>query len=625
MNEKKQFQAESQRLLDLMINSIYTHKEIFLREIISNASDAIDKLCYLALTDNGVGMKREDFAITLTLDKQNRTLTVSDNGIGMNAAELENNLGIIASSGSLRFREAHGQEDTGTDIIGQFGVGFYSAFMVADKIRVVTRKYGEEKAYCWESSGVEGYSISQCQRDAAGTDVILHIRPDGEEKDEFSQYLREYPIWKLVKKYSDYIRFPIRMLMPHPQLKEGSPKDAPEYEEVFAYETLNSMIPIWQRKKAEVTREAQDQFYQEHFGDPLPPQRVLSVSVEGNISYKALLFIPTRDPSKPDVGEETGSLQLYSSGVLIMQKCEALLPDYLGFVKGIVDSPDLSLNISRELLQHDRQLKIIAANLEKKIRAELERMKNNDRDGYIRFYRSFGRRLKLCAMDNYGAKKEQIQDFLMFYSSTQKALVTLSEYVERMQADQKFIYFAAGSTVEAIDRLPQTELLKEKQIEILYFTDKADEFIPDTLRTYREKPFRSVVDGDLELPGEKKDTLKYQGTFFFIKNALDGQVDEVKASTKLKTHPVCISSGQGITFEMEKYFRAVQPERKMRAKRILELNVSHRAFKALEKARMTDPERAKKYAKILYNQALLIAGLPLDDPSDYTDLICSLW
>ena len=625
MNEKKQFQAESQRLLELMINSIYTHKEIFLREIISNASDAIDKLCYLALTDNGVGMKREDFAITLTLDKQNRTLTVSDNGIGMNAAELENNLGIIASSGSLRFREAHGQEDTGTDIIGQFGVGFYSAFMVADKIRVVTRKYGEEKAYCWESSGVEGYSISQCQRDAAGTDVILHIRPDGEEKDEFSQYLREYPIWKLVKKYSDYIRFPIRMLMPHPQLKEGSPKDAPEYEEVFAYETLNSMIPIWQRKKAEVTREAQDQFYQEHFGDPLPPQRVLSVSVEGNISYKALLFIPTRDPSKPDVGEETGSLQLYSSGVLIMQKCEALLPDYLGFVKGIVDSPDLSLNISRELLQHDRQLKIIAANLEKKIRAELERMKNNDRDGYIRFYRSFGRRLKLCAMDNYGAKKEQIQDFLMFYSSTQKALVTLSEYVERMQADQKFIYFAAGSTVEAIDRLPQTELLKEKQIEILYFTDKADEFIPDTLRTYREKPFRSVVDGDLELPGEKKDTLKYQGTFFFIKNALDGQVDEVKASTKLKTHPVCISSGQGITFEMEKYFRAVQPERKMRAKRILELNVSHRAFKALEKARMTDPERAKKYAKILYNQALLIAGLPLDDPSDYTDLICSLW
>lgn len=625
MSEKKQFQAESQRLLDLMINSIYTHKEIFLREIISNASDAIDKLCYLALTDNGVGMKREDFAITLTLDKQNRTLTVSDNGIGMNAAELENNLGIIASSGSLRFREAHGQEDTGTDIIGQFGVGFYSAFMVADKIRVVTRKYGEEKAYCWESSGVEGYSISQCQRDAAGTDVILHIRPDGEEKDEFSQYLREYPIWKLVKKYSDYIRFPIRMLMPHPQLKEGSPKDAPEYEEVFAYETLNSMIPIWQRKKAEVTREAQDQFYQEHFGDPLPPQRVLGVCVEGNISYKALLFIPTRDPSKPDVGEETGSLQLYSSGVLIMQKCEALLPDYLGFVKGIVDSPDLSLNISRELLQHDRQLKIIAANLEKKIRAELEQMKNNDRDGYIRFYRSFGRRLKLCAMEGYGAKKEQIQDFLMFYSSTQKALVTLSEYIERMQADQKFIYFAAGSTVEAIDRLPQTELLKEKQIEILYFTDKADEFIPDTLRTYQEKPFRSVVDGDLELPGEKKDTLKYQGTFLFIKNALDGQVDEVKASTKLKTHPVCISSGQGITFEMEKYFRAVQPERKMRAKRILELNVSHRAFKALEKARMTDPERAKKYAKILYNQALLIAGLPLDDPSDYTDLICSLW
>lgn len=625
MNEKKQFRAESQRLLDLMINSVYTHREIFLRELISNASDAIDKLCYLALTDSTVEKSREDYSITITPDKETRTLTVSDNGIGMNAGELETNLGTIASSGSLRFRREHEAEETGTDIIGQFGVGFYSAFMVADRITVVSRKHGESKAYRWESTGADGFLISECEKDTVGTDVIMHIRPDGEEKDEFSRYLREYTIWKLVKKYSDYIRFPIKMKMPHPVLKEGSTPENPEYEEVFQYETLNSMVPVWQRKKGEVSREEQEMFYQEHFGDPLPPQGVLSVSVEGNITYKALLFIPDRDPSKPDVGEETGSLQLYSSGVLIMDKCEALLPDYLGFVKGIVDSPDLSLNISRELLQHDRQLKIIAANLEKKIRTELERMKNHDRDSYVKFFRNYGRRLKLCAMDNYGAQKEQLQDFLMFYSSTRKEMVTLAEYAGRMQPDQKFIYFAAGNTVDAIDRLPQTEVLKDRNMEMLYFTDKADEFIPDTLKAYQQKTFRSVVDGDLELPGEKKENLRYKGTFRFIKEALDGQVDEVKSSDKLKSHPVCLSCGKGITFEMEKYYRVAQPERNLRAKRILELNTDHRAFKALEKARMTDPERAKKYARILYNQALLIAGLPVEDPSDYTDLICSLW
>ena len=623
---KKQFKAESKRMLDLMINSIYTHKEIFLREIISNASDAIDKLSYLSLTDDKVGIDRKDFAITLTIDKEKGTLTVSDNGIGMDDKELDKHLGVIANSGSYQFRQENG-DAADTDIIGQFGVGFYSAFMVADKITVVTRKYGCDQAYCWESEGVDGYTITPCDKDTVGTDVIMHIKPDGEEKGEFSQYLQEYTLRSLVKKYSDYIRFPIRMEMPKSRRKEGSPDDKPEYEDYFELETLNSMVPLWQRKKSDVAREEYDKFYQERFGDFAAPQSVITVSAEGAVTYKALLFIPAKTPGMYYTEDYKPGLQLYSAGVMIMDQCEDLLPDYFNFVRGVVDSPDLSLNISRELLQHDRQLKVIRSNLEKKIRAELERMLKDEREQYETFFRNFGRQLKVCALNNYGANKEQLQDLLLFYSSTEKKLVTLKEYVDRMPEGQKYIYYAAGDTIEAVDNLPQTELLKEHNYEILYFTDKADEFIPDMFREYGGKQFRNAIDGDLELGDEEKkvDAEAHKEAFDFIREVLGDRVSEVRASTKLKTHPVCLTSGDGLTFEMEKYFTAVQPELGMKAKRILELNVDHPAFVTFETTRIMDPEKAKKYVEIFYNQALLIAGLPLENPSAYTDLLCSLW
>lgn len=626
---KKEFKAESQRLLDMMINSIYTHKEIFLREIISNASDAIDKMCYLALTDDAIDESRSDYEIIITLDKKNRTLTVSDNGIGMNQEDLETNLGTIAFSGSKRFSEEIDESKADEiDIIGQFGVGFYSAFMVADKVEVVSKKYGEDQAYRWESEGAVGYNIEEAIRECHGTDVIMHIRPDGEEADEFSKYIREYTIYKLIKKYSDYIRFPIKMLMPHPYVKEGSNPDDPEYEEVFEYEVFNSMVPLWQRKKGDVTQDEYDEFYKTQFQDNLAPLETLTVRAEGLVSYDALMFIPEMIPNKYYSDEFKGGLQLYSSGVLIMEKCEDLLPEYFNFVKGVVDSPDLSLNISREMLQHDRQLKLIATNLEKKIRSKLEDMLHNDREKYEKFYHGFGRQLKICALDNYGRNKEQLQDFLMFYSSTEKKLVTLEEYVDRMQPEQKYIYYASGRTLDAVDKMPQTEILKDKGIEILYFTDSTDEFIPDTFRFFKDTQFRSVIDGDLDLGEDERDEKQsetFKGAFEFVKEALDGKVDEVKASTKLKTHPVCLSSGEGITFEMEKYFTAVNPELGMKAKRILELNVNHAAFRAIEKYRKDDSERAKRMCQVLYNQALLIAGLPIEDPSDYTDLICTFF
>ena len=626
---KKQFKAESKRLLDLMINSIYTHKEIFLREIISNASDAIDKLCYLSLTDDKVGLNRQDFRIILAADPDSRTLTVSDNGIGMDEDDLEHNLGVIANSGSFQFKgELEGKETPDTDIIGQFGVGFYSAFMVADQITVITKKYGCEQAYRWQSAGVDGYTIEPCEKGAVGTDIIMHLKPDSEEeKDEYSQYLQEYTLKRLVKKYSDYIRFPIRMLTTHSRRKDGSPDDKPEYEDVTEWETLNSMVPLWQRKKSEVTKEEYDKFYQERFGEFAPPQSVVTVSVEGAVTYKALLFIPSRMPNQYFTEDFKPGLQLYSSGVMIMDHCADLLPEYFNFVRGVVDSPDLSLNISRELLQHDRQLKVIAANLEKKIKAELLRMLKDERDSYETIYRSFGRQLKLCALNNYGANKEKVQDLLLFYSSREKKLVTLDEYVARMPESQKFIYYATGETVDAIDHLPQTELVKEHDYEMLYFTDNTDAFIPDLFVQYKDKPFRSVVDGELELDDEKKpdETERYKDDFAFMKEVLGDKVTEIKASTKLKTHPVCLSSGQGLTFEMEKYFAAVQPDLNMKAQRILEINVDHPAFITFETARITDPEKAKKYVEILYNQACLIAGLPIDDPSAYTDLLCSLW
>ena len=625
---KKEFKAESKRLLELMIHSIYTHKEIFLRELLSNASDAIDKLSYRSLTDEGVGLSRGDFAITVTPDAEKRTLTVSDNGIGMSREELEENLGVIANSGTFRFRQELTPEKAGdTDVIGQFGVGFYSAFMVADHITVISKKYGEEQAYRWESSGADGYTVDPCEKETVGTDIILHLRDDGDEPDEYSQYLREGTLARLVKKYSDYIRFPIRMEMTHSRRKEGSPDDKPEFEDVREWETVNSMVPLWQRKKSDVKREEYDKFYQERFGDMTPPQSVVTVSAEGAVTYQALLFIPSQAPGLYYTEDYEPGLQLYSSGVMIMDKCADLLPDYLSFVRGVVDSPDLSLNISRELLQHDRQLKIISANLEKKLRAELERMLRDDREGYEKFWKNFGRQLKVCALNNYGAQKDKLQGLLLFYSSTEKKLVTLGEYVSRMPESQKYIYFAAGESIEAIDHMPQTEVLKDSSTEILYFTDKTDEFIADMFRTYQEKEFRSALDDEPETTGEeKKDPDEAaQPALDFIRETLGAKVDGVKASTRLKTHPVCLTCGEGLTFEMEKYFTAVQPDLGLKAKRILEVNTNHPAFAALESARETDPEKAKKYAEILYQQACLIAGLPIENPSDYTDLLCSLW
>ena len=626
--ERKEFKAESKRLLDLMINSIYTHKEIFLREIISNASDAIDKLSYLSLTDDKVGISRDQFAITLAVDKEKRLLTVSDNGIGMDQSELENNLGVIASSGSLRFRqEMEGEAAADTDIIGQFGVGFYSAFMVADEITVITRKYGQDQAWRWQSTGVDGYTIEPCEKETVGTDIIMHIKADGEEKEEYSQYLREHTLYALVKKYSDYIRFPIRMEMPHSVRKEGSSDEKPEYEEKYEWETLNSMVPLWQRKKGDVTKEEYDEFYQQRFADPYPPLSVITVSAEGAVTYKAMLFIPSAANGRYYTEDYESGLQLYSAGVMIMDKCADLLPEHFRFVRGVVDSPDLSLNISRELLQHDRQLKVIAANLEKKIKSELGKLLKDDREGYEKFWKNFGRQIKYGVVSEYGAHKDLLQDLLLFYSSTEKKPVTLAEYVSRMKEEQKFIYYAAGESLEKIDKLPQTEGLRESGTEILYFTEEVDEFCAQILHTFQDKEFRSVLDQEIEEGAEKKAEEAadaHKAVFDFVKETLGDQVKEVKASARLKSHPVCLTAGEGLSFEMEKYFQAVQPDSAIRAERILELNVEHPAFQALEAAVTADPEKAKKYATLLYDQALLIAGLPLEDPSGYTDLVCEL-
>ena len=625
--EKKAFQAESKRLLDLMINSIYTHKEIFLREIISNASDAIDKLCYQSLTDEKVGMKREDFCIRIQADPDSRTLTVSDNGIGMDEADLEKNLGVIASSGTYQFRQEVDKDAEDVGVIGQFGVGFYSAFMVADKITVVTRKYGADHACRWESEGADGYTIIPCEREQVGTDIIMHIKPDTEEE-KYGQFLEEYTLRDLVKKYSDYIRWPIRMEVTKSRKKADSPEDKPEYETYKEEETLNSMVPIWQRRKGDVTKEEYEKFYQEKFMDFAPPQSVVTVSAEGQVSYKALLFIPSRPPFDYYTTDYERGLQLYSSGVLIMDKCPDLIGEHFGFVRGIVDSPDLSLNISRELLQHDRQLKLIANNIEKKVKSELERLLKEDREGYEKFFQNFGRQLKVGCLNNYGAKRELLQDLLLFYSSTEKKMVTLGEYVDRMKEDQKYIYYASGENAAAMDNLPQTELLRERNIEILYLTDQPDQLLVEILRQYKDKEFRSAVDGDLgleDVPEAKEADQEAQDAFAFIKETLGDEVDEVRASRKLKTHPVCLTSGEGVSFEMERYFAVAQPEMGLKAKRILEVNTEHPAFAALEAARTADPEKAKKYARVLLNQSKLIAGLPIDDPSGYTDLLCSLW
>ena len=623
---KKQFKAESKRLLDLMINSIYTHKEIFLREIISNASDACDKLCYMALTDDSVGMKRKDFKIELSVDKDRRIITVSDNGIGMNKEDLENNLGVIASSGSYKFKQEVGEDAKNTDVIGQFGVGFYSAFMVADHITVVTKKYGADTAYMWQSAGADGYTIVECERDTVGTDIIMHVKPDTDDE-KYSEFLESWRLQELVRKYSDYVRFPIRMEVSKTRQKEGTVTTKPEYETYTEVETLNSMVPIWQRRKSNVKPEEYNKFYRDKFRDYTDPSRVIAVSAEGAVTYKALLFVPGSVPFNFYTNDFEPGLQLYSSGVLIMDKCSDLLPEHFRFIRGVVDSPDLSLNISRELLQHDRQLKVIASNLEKKVKNELAKMLKNEREAYEAFWKNFGRQLKFGTVSDYGAHKELLQDLLLFYSSTEKKMVALDEYVSRMKENQKYIYYASGETVEKIDRLPQTEMLKDAGIEILYFTDEWDQFATQSIHSWQGKEFRSVMDHEIEEGAAKKaeETADaHKATFDFVKEALGELVSDVRASSRLKSHPVCLTAGEGLSFEMERYFQAMEAGDAFKAQRILELNVDHPVFQTLEAAVTADPEKAGKYTTLLYNQALLIAGLPLEDPSGYTDLVCEL-
>ncbi len=626
--EKQQFKAESKRLLDLMINSIYTHREIFLREIISNASDAIDKLAYTALTDDKVGIARDEFAITITRDQENRTLTVSDNGIGMSKAELEENLGTICKSGSLGFKQAmEKQEDI--DIIGQFGVGFYSAFMVASTITVITKKYGEDTAWKWVSDGADGYTIEETQRDAAGTDIIMVLKEDSEEEN-YSEFLDEYKIRSLIRKYSDYIRYPIRMEVTKSRKTEDSPEDKPEYEDYTEMETLNSMVPIWQRAKKDVTEEEYDAFYREKFFDYNKPLRVIHSSAEGSVSFKALLYIPGKAPFDFYSKDFKRGLQLYSSGVMIMDNCEDLLPEHFRFVRGIVDTQDLSLNISREMLQHNRQLTIIARNIEKKIKSELKSMMENDREKYEEFYGVFGRQLKYGTVSDYGAHKEACQDLLLFYSHKQGKLVSLKEYVDAMAEGQEKIYFAPGENKEHLAKLPQVETLSKKGYDVLLFTEDVDEFIPQTLITYEEKSFCNVSSEDLGLESEeekkeaeeKAEELK--GLLTFVKESLGDQVKEVKLSRNLGNYPVCMTPDAGMSFEMEKYMKRANPEYAFPVGRILELNADHEAVKAMQRLMTEDPVKAKDYAQLLCYQAQLMAELPLEDAFAYTELVCKL-
>lgn len=623
--EKTQFQTESKRILDLMINSVYTNREIFLRELISNASDAIDKLYYRSLTDQNVGLARADFNIVITVDKKNRTLTISDNGCGMTKEELENNLGTIARSGSLGFtKETEGMEDI--EIIGQFGVGFYSAFMVSRCLTVITKAYGSEQAYKWESEGVEGYTITDCTKDHTGTDVILQIK-DNAGDDTYDEFLETYRIKSLVKKYSDYIRYPIKMDFEKTRLKEGSENDYETYTET---EVLNSMVPLWRRNKNELTDEDYFNFYKDKYFDYENPLRVIHMSAEGTATFKALMFIPCRAPYNYYTKEFEKGLQLYSNGVLIMEKCADLLPDHFSFVKGLVDSQDLSLNISREMLQHDRQLIIIARNLEKKINNELLDMLNNDREKYEDFFRNFGLQLKFGVYDKFGANKEQLQELIMFCSSHEKKLVTLKEYKERMQEDQKYIYYACGDNVDRIERLPQTELVKDKGFEILYLTDDVDEFALKILNEYEGKEFKSVSSGDLGLESEEekksaeKQTEDYKELFDFMKESLNGKVKEVRLSQRLKTHPVCLTSEGPLSLEMEKVLNSMPDGHHVKADRILEINASHPIFETLCKLFKEDQAKVKTYSELLYNQALLIEGMAIDDPVAFSNLVCNI-
>ena len=625
---KKQFKAESKRLLDLMINSIYTHQEIFLREIISNASDAIDKLAYLALTDEKVGLSRSDFAIRLAPDTEKRVLTVSDNGIGMDKDEMENNLGTICRSGSLQFKQDM-EKQPDLDIIGQFGVGFYSAFMVAADVTVISKKYGSDEAWMWQSSGADGYTMTPCERDGAGTDVIMHLKDDTDDE-KYSRFLQTYELERLVKKYSDYIRYPIKMRVERSRMKEGCDKDKPEYETYEEVETLNSMIPLWQKPKQDVTEAEYNQFYKDKFYDFEDPAAVIHVSVEGAVTYKALLYIPLKAPYDFYTKDFKKGLQLYSSGVMIMEHCEDLLPDCFRFVRGVVDSQDLSLNISREMLQHDRQLKFMAANLEKKVRQELEKLLKNDREKYEKVYAAFGLQLKYGVVAQYGEKKDVLQDLLLFWSQKENKLVSLKEYTDAMPDGQPHIYYASGESRERLAQLPQLEQLKAKGYDVLLLTDEVDEFVVQTLQKYADHDFLSATAKDLGLASEEEKKAveekaeQAKPTLEFVKQTLGDKVSQVRLSTNLGSHPVCIVPAEGMSFEMEKYFKRLNPDMGMKAERILELNADHPVFAALQLATAQDPEKAKKYASILYTQALLMADLPVDDPSDYTDLVCEL-
>ncbi|WFE18099.1 molecular chaperone HtpG [Clostridium perfringens] len=620
--EKREFKAESKRLLDIVINSIYTNREIFLRELISNASDAIDKVYYKTLGDSSLTFNKDDYYIKIKPNKEERTLTISDKGIGMTEKELDENLGVIAKSGSLQFKKENEIKD-GFDIIGQFGVGFYSGFLVADKITVITKAFGADKAYKWESDGVDGYTISEAEKDSFGTDIILHLKANDEDEN-YDEFLEEYKLKSLIKKYSDFIRYPIKLDVTKSRVKEGTEN---EHEEYVEEETVNSMVPLWRRNKNELTDDDYNNFYVEkRFGFD-KPLRHMHISVDGMISYNSILYIPENIPYDYYTKEYEKGLELYSNGVLIMEKCSELLPDYFGFVKGIVYSQDLSLNISREMLQHDRQLSRIAKNIKTKIKNELESMMKNDRESYEKFYKSFGRQLKYGVYDDFGMNKDELKDLLMFYSSKEKKMVSLAEYVERMAEDQKYIYYAVGESNERIEKMPQTEMVLDKGYEILYFTEDVDEFAIKMLMNYKEKEFKSVSSGDLGIESEeenKKENEENKGIFEAMKDALGEKISAVKASSRLKNYPVCLSSEGEVSIEMEKILSTMPNNQGVKAQKVLEVNTNHEVFNSLKDALENDKDKFNLYTKLLYNQALLVEGLSIEDPVDFTNDICKL-
>ncbi|WP_256761077.1 molecular chaperone HtpG [Cohnella sp. WQ 127256] len=622
---KKQFKAESKRLLEMMINSIYTQKEIFLRELISNASDAVDKIYYKALTDDQLVFNKEDYYIKVTADKAARTLTITDTGIGMTKEDLENNLGIIAKSGSLAFKKENEAQD-GHNIIGQFGVGFYSAFMVADDITVISKALGSDEAYKWESTGADGYTIEPCEKDTVGTEITLKIKESNEEE-QYEEFLEQYRLKAIIKKYSDFIRYPIKMDITGKRPVEGSEE---EFEDYSDEQTVNSMVPIWRKNKNELTDADYENFYTEKRYGFDKPLKHIHISVDGAVRYQAILYIPENTPFDFYTKEYEKGLELYSNGVLIMDKCSDLLPDYFGFVKGMVDSEDLSLNISRELLQHDRQLKLIAKNIQSKIKGQLQGLLKDEREKYESFYKAFGRQLKFGVYNDYGMNKDVLQDLLMFYSSKEKKVVTLDEYIARMPEDQKYIYYASGESIERIEKLPQTEMVSDKGYEILYFTDDIDEFAIKSIMSYKEKEFKSVSSGDLGIEPDAKDEQteaeenESKDLFAAMSEFLSGKVKSVRASKRLKSHPVCLSTEGEVTIEMEKILKAMPNGQDIKADKVLEINVNHAVFQSLKDAHEKDKEKLNLYTSLLYNQALLIEGLPVGDPVEFTNDICKV-